>query len=306
MRLITRSDFDGLACGVLLKEAGVIDSYKFAHPKDLQDGIIEVTKDDCLANVPFVEGCGLWFDHHSSEQERNAYKGKYEGCSKSSPSAAHVVYDYYGGKERFPGFDDLLAAVDKVDSANLTKEDILNPSPWILLGFIMDPRTGLGRFRNFTISNYQLMEKLIDWCREMTIDEIMQLPDIVERKELYYEQTDKFIEMVKAHTEVRDNVIISDLRGLETIYTGNRFVIYSLYPEANISCWIVSGKGGEGCSCAVGYSVLNRTCKINVGKLMLEYGGGGHEVVGTCQFSTEKMDEMIPKLLEDLTTMNKQ
>lgn len=306
MRLITRSDFDGLACGVLLKEAGVIDSYKFAHPKDLQDGIIEVTKDDCLANVPFVEGCGLWFDHHSSEQERNAYKGKYEGCSKSSPSAAHVVYDYYGGKERFPGFDDLLAAVDKVDSANLTKEDILNPSPWVLLGFIMDPRTGLGRFRNFTISNYQLMEKLIDWCREMTIDEIMQLPDIVERKELYYEQTDKFIEMVKAHTEVRDNVIISDLRGLETIYTGNRFVIYSLYPEANISCWIVSGKGGEGCSCAVGYSVLNRTCKINVGNLMLKYGGGGHEVVGTCQFSTEKMDEMIPKLLEDLTTMNKQ
>lgn len=306
MRLITRSDFDGLACGVLLKEAGVIDSYKFAHPKDLQDGIIEVTKDDCLANVPFVEGCGLWFDHHSSEQERNAYKGKYEGCSKSSPSAAHVVYDYYGGKERFPGFDDLLAAVDKVDSANLTKEDILNPSPWVLLGFIMDPRTGLGRFRNFTISNYQLMEKLIDWCREMTIDEIMQLPDIVERKELYYEQTDKFIEMVKAHTEVKDNVIISDLRGLETIYTGNRFVIYSLYPEANISCWIVSGKGGEGCSCAVGYSVLNRTCKINVGKLMLKYGGGGHEVVGTCQFSTEKMDEMIPKLIEDLTTMNKQ
>ena len=150
------------------------------------------------------------------------------------------------------------------------------------------------------------MEKLIDWCREMTIEEIMQLPDIVERKELYYEQTEKFIEMVKAHTEVKDNVIISDLRGLETIYTGNRFVIYSLYPEANISCWIVSGKGGEGCSCAVGYSVLNRTCKINVGKLMLKYGGGGHEVVGTCQFSTEKMDEMIPKLLKDLTTMNKQ
>ena len=306
MRLITRSDFDGLACGVLLKEAGVIDSYKFAHPKDLQDGIIEVTKDDCLANVPFVEGCGLWFDHHSSEQERNAYKGKYEGCSKSSPSAAHVVYDYYGGKERFPGFDDLLAAVDKVDSANLTKEEILNPSDWILLGFIMDPRTGLGRFRNFTISNYQLMEKLIDWCREMTIEEIMELPDIVERKKLYFEQSEKFVEMLKAHTEVRDNVIISDLRGLETIYTGNRFIIYSLYPEANISCWIVSGKGGEGCSCAVGYSVLNRTCKIDVGKLMLKYGGGGHEVVGTCQFSTEKMDEMIPKLLDDLTSLNRQ
>lgn len=305
MRLITRSDFDGLACAVFLKEAGIIDNYKFAHPKDLQDGLIEVTKDDCLANVPFVEGCGLWFDHHSSEQERNAYKGKYEGCSKSSPSAAHVVYDYYGGKERFPKFDDLLVAVDKVDSANLTKDEILNPSDWVLLGYIMDPRTGLGRFRNFTISNYQLMEKLIDWCREMTIDEIMELPDIVERKELYYEQTEKFIDMIKSHTEVKDKVIISDLRGLETIYTGNRFVIYSLYPEANISCWIVSGKGGHGCSCAVGYSVLNRTCTIDVGALMLKYGGGGHKMVGTCQFSDETMGEKVPQLLEELTSLNK-
>lgn len=305
MRLITRSDFDGLACAVFLKEAGIIDSYKFAHPKDLQDGLIEVTKDDCLANVPFVEGCGLWFDHHSSEQERNAYKGKYEGCSKSSPSAAHVVYDYYGGKERFPRFDDLLVAVDKVDSANLTKDEILNPTDWVLLGFIMDPRTGLGRFRNFTISNYQLMEKLIDWCREMTIDEIMNIPDIVERKELYFEQTEKFIDMIKDNTVLRDKVIITDLRGQETIYTGNRFVIYSLYPEANISCWIVSGKGGQGCSCAVGYSVLNKTSNVDVGALMLKYGGGGHKVVGTCQFSDEKMEEMIPKLLDELTELNR-
>lgn len=305
MRLITRSDFDGLACAVFLKEAGIIDTYKFAHPKDLQDGLIEVTKDDCLANVPFVEGCGLWFDHHSSEQERNAYKGKYEGESKSSPSAAHVVYDYYGGKERFPGFDDLLAAVDKVDSANLTKEEILNPSGWVLLGFIMDPRTGLGRFRQFTISNYQLMEKLIDWCRTMTIDEIMALPDIKERIDLYFEQTEKFVEMVKEHTTVKNNVIISDLRGLETIYTGNRFMIYSLYPEANISVWIVSGRGGQGCSCAVGYSVLNRTCDINVGKLMLKYGGGGHPMVGTCQFPDEVMDEKVAALLNEITEMNK-
>lgn len=305
MRLITRSDFDGLACAVFLKEAGIIDTYKFAHPKDLQDGLIEVTKDDCLANVPFVEGCGLWFDHHSSEQERNAYKGKYEGESKSSPSAAHVVYDYYGGKEKFPGFDDLLAAVDKVDSANLTKEEILNPSGWVLLGFIMDPRTGLGRFRQFTISNYQLMEKLIDWCRTMTIDEIMALPDIKERIDLYFEQTEKFVEMVKEHTTVKNNVIISDLRGLETIYTGNRFMIYSLYPEANISVWIVSGRGGQGCSCAVGYSVLNRTCEINVGKLMLKYGGGGHPMVGTCQFPDEVMDEKVAALLNEITEMNR-
>lgn len=305
MRLITRSDFDGLACGVLLKEAGIIDSYKFAHPKDLQDGIVEVTKNDCLANVPFVEGCGLWFDHHSSEKERNAYKGKYEGSSMQSPSAAHVVYSYYGGKERFKGFEDLLAAVDKVDSANLTKEEILHPSDWVLLGFIMDPRTGLGRFRNFTISNYQLMEKLIDWCREMTIDEIMELPDIKERKELYFEQTEKFIDMVKAHTEVKGKTIFTDLRGVDPIYTGNRFIIYSLYPDANLSCWIVSGRAGQGCSCAVGYSVLNRGCSIDVGDLMLKYGGGGHKVVGTCQFSNETMGAKVPELMNEILELNK-
>lgn len=305
MRLLTRSDFDGLACAVFLKEAGIVDNWKFAHPKDLQDGLVEVTKDDCLANVPFVEGCGLWFDHHSSEAERNAYRGKYVGDSRPSPSAAHVVYDYYGGKERFPGFDDLLAAVDKVDAANLTKDEILHPTGWILLGFIMDPRTGLGRFRDFSISNYQLMERLIDWCRTMTIDQIMALPDIQERVELYMEQTEKFIKMVYSHTVAKEGVIISDLRGVDPIYTGNRFLIYSMYPEQNISVWIVSGKGGQGCSAAVGHSVLNRTSKVDVGKLMLRYGGGGHQVVGTCQFSAEDMEERIPKLLADILSLNR-
>ena len=169
MRLVTRSDFDGLACGALLKDVGVIDNWKFAHPKDLQDGLVEITKDDCLANVPFVEGCGLWFDHHSSEFERNQLEGKYKGESRIAPSCARIIYDYYGGEARFAHYDDMMIAVDKVDSGNLTREEILNPTGWILIGFLMDPRTGLGRWRNFTISNYQLMEKLIDCCRTMNV-----------------------------------------------------------------------------------------------------------------------------------------
>lgn len=304
MRLLTRSDFDGLACAVFLKEAGIIDNWKFVHPKDLQDGLVEVTADDCLANVPFVEGCGLWFDHHSSENERNAYKGKYVGDSRLCPSAAHVVYDYYGGRERFPHFDELLWAVDKVDSADLTRDEILNPTGWILLGFIMDPRTGLGRFRDFTVSNYQLMELLIDWCRTMTIDEIMALPDVKERIDLYKEQTERFIEMVGAHTETRGDIIISDLRGVNPIYTGNRFMIYSLYPEQNISVWIVSGKDSKGCSAAVGHSVLNRTSNVDVGRLMLKYGGGGHRVVGTCQFSDAAMETGLNAMLNELAELS--
>ena len=304
MRLLTRSDFDGLACAVFLKEAGVIDHWKFVHPKDLQDGLIEVTQDDCLANVPFVEGCGLWFDHHSSEEERNAYKGKYKGESRYSPSCAHIIYDYYGGRERFPRYDDLLEAVDKVDSANLTFEEVLHPNDWILLGFIMDPRTGLGRFRNFRISNYALMEEMINWCSTMNIHEIMAEADVRERIELYWDQTEKFIDMVKQHTTVQNKIIISDLRGVDPIYTGNRFLIYGLYPDANISAWIVNGKGGKGCSAAVGYSIMNRTCTIDVGALMLKYGGGGHRVVGTCQFSDDTMEEKLEQLLSDMKRMN--
>lgn len=303
MRLLTRSDFDGLACAVFLTEAGVIDEWKFAHPKDLQDGVIEVNENDCLANVPFVEGCGLWFDHHSSEAERHAYMGKYKGDSRESPSCAHIVYDYYGGKERFPRFDDMLAAVDKVDSANLTADEIKNPGKWIQLGFIMDPRTGLGRFRTFTISNYQLMEKLIEWCRTKTIDEIFELPDIKERLDMYNEQTQKFVEMVRAHTRVNGNLIVSDLRGVDPIYTGNRFMIYSLYPEQNISMWIVSGRGGRGCSAAVGHSILNRTSSVDVGSLMLAYGGGGHHRVGTCQFPDEVMDARLAQLEADIVKL---
>lgn len=300
MRLVTRSDFDGLACGVLLKEAGIIDHWKFAHPKDLQDGLVEVTEDDCLANVPYVQGCGLWFDHHSSEHERLALAGKYKGESRITPSCARIIYEYYGGGEKFSHFDEMMVAVDKVDSGNLTIDEIQHPTGWILIGFLMDPRTGLGRWRNFSISNYQLMEKLLEACHSMTAEEILELSDVKERVDVYFEQTEKFMEMVKKYTTTDGNLLISDLRGVDPIYSGNRFLIYSMYPEQNISVWIVNGRGGKGCSAAVGYSVLNRTSHVNVGSLMLKYGGGGHMAVGTCQFSDEVMDEKLPKLLDEL------
>ncbi len=300
MRLVTRSDFDGLVCGALLLEAGIIDSWKFAHPKDIQDGLVEIDENDCLANVPFVEGCGLWFDHHSSEFERQELAGKYKGESRVTPSCARIIYEYYGGKEKFPQYDEIMVAVDKVDSGNLTYDEIMNPTGWILIGFLMDPRTGLGRWRQFTISNYQLMEKLLVACSKNSTEEILNMSDVQERIEVYNEQTARFQEMVKEHTRVEGNVIISDLRGVDPIYTGNRFMIYSMYPDQNISAWIVSGKGGQGCSAAVGYSILNKTSDVNVGSLMLKYGGGGHKKVGTCQFSDENMGTGLPKMLDEL------
>ena len=297
MRLLTRSDFDGLACGAVLKELGVIDNWKFVHPKDMQDGQVEVTGDDVLANVPYVKGCKMWFDHHSSESERLGKDIEFEGESRIEDSAARVIYEYYGGRDKLPHFEEMIIAVDKVDAAKLTKEEILNPEGWVLLGFIMDPRTGLGRFRDFRISNYDLMEHLINACASQTIDEILKNPDVEERVKLYYEQTALFKDMVAAYTKTYGNVIVTDLRGVETIYTGNRFLVYSLYPDQNISAWVVDGRGKQNCPIAVGHSILNRSSKTDVGALMLKYGGGGHFQVGTCQVDYDDADKVIGELI---------
>lgn len=298
MRLLTRSDFDGLACGALLKELGVIDCWKFVHPKDIQDGLVDVTDNDVLANIPYAKGCKLWFDHHSSEVERLGSDIEYEGASYHAPSAARVVYDYYGGKDRLPHFEEMVLAVDKVDSGRLTKDEIIDPSGWVLLGFIMDPRTGLGRYHGYTISNYALMEKLIDACRTLGIEEILALPDVVERIDLYWKQNEQYKEMILQYSHIDWEIIITDLRGVEPIYTGNRFLMYSLFPDQNISIVILDGRAKQNCVFAVGYSIVNRTATVDIGNLMLKYGGGGHHMVGTCQVPYEDADQVLRELVD--------
>ena len=300
MRLVTRSDFDGLICGMLLKEAGIIDHWTFVHPKDLQDGLFTPTSDDVLANVPFVPGCGMWFDHHTSEKERVGWDASVAGESRLAPSAAHIIYDYYGGSKTFPNYAPMIEAVDKVDSGNLTRDEILSPSGWILLGFLSDPRTGLGRFRDFRISNYQLMESLINHFRNLNIEEILKMPDVKERVTLYFEQDRLFKDMLVNHTKTNENVIITDLRDVAPIYSGNRFTIYSLYPEQNVSIWIVDGKQKQNVSIACGYSILNRSCTVDVGQLMLHYGGGGHKMVGTCQVPYDDANQIIAEITKAL------
>ena len=296
MNLITRSDFDGLACASVLKEAGIIDTWTFVHPKDLQDGVIKVTGSDILANVPYVPGCAMWFDHHSSEQER-VKDVDYKGESRLEKSAARIIYEYYGGKEKMPQLEKMIESVDKVDSADLTIDDIMNPKGWVLLGFIMDPRTGLGRFRDFRISNYALMEKLIDECRVRGIDEIIEDHDIKQRIEKYIEQDGLFKEMIGKHTKTFGNAILTDLRDVTPIYSGNRFMVYALYPEQNISLWVVDGRNKQHAVIAVGHSILNKTSKTDVGSLLLHHGGGGHKQVGTCQIPYGECDKTLESLI---------
>jgi nanoRNase/pAp phosphatase (c-di-AMP/oligoRNAs hydrolase) len=299
MRLLTRSDFDGLACAVLLKEIDLIDGYMFVHPKDMQDGKIEVSSNDVLANVPYVPGCGLWFDHHLSEQKRVLDVAQFEGSFKECPSCARVIWDYYGGHDKFgTHLDDMMRAVDKCDSADLNADDIEYPSGWILLSFVMDSRTGLGRFRDYRISNYQLMEDMVEYCRTLKIEEILALPDVQERLTRYYQQTVLFKDMIRTNSTQRGNVIVVDLRGQDEIYAGNRFVLYTMYPTANISIQVMWGFQRQNIVMTCGHSIINRSSKTDVGNLMLQYGGGGHRAVGTCQVPEEKADQVLEELVK--------
>jgi len=296
MRLLTRSDFDGICCAVLLKELGLMDEMVYAHPKDLQDGKIAVGKNDILANVPYVPGCGLWFDHHSSEQERLQLAGKYEGRSTLAPSAARVIYDYYASG-KLAKFSEMLQFVDKVDSADLSEDEILNPTGWILLGFICDPRTGLGYHKDYRISNLAFMGELVDHIRTRSIAEILSLPDTKERIAIYRENDQKARKFLKDHSRVDGPVLVTDARGIEDLPPSNRFLVYSLFPETNISVRLIDGKGKEFVSISVGYSILNRTASIDVGSLMLKYGGGGHKAVGTCQVPYEMADHVLKEIM---------
>ena len=303
MRLVTRSDFDGLACAMMLKELDIIEDIKFVHPKDVQDGKIELSKNDITTNLPFDPRVGLAFDHHESEVDR--LKATETGTKliidPKARSAARVLYDYYGGKEKFKRIsEDLLAAVDKGDSADFTIDEILNPKGWVLLHYLMDPRTGLGRFRNFRISNYDLMMKLITYCMDHTIDEILELPDVKERVDLYFEQTEQFIAQLRRVAKVEGKVVVLDLREEEIIHAGNRFMIYALYPETQISIHVTWGFQKQNTAVMIGKSIVNKASDADIGAICLKYGGGGHRNAGTCQLDNDKVDAQLSDIIAAL------
>ena len=299
-RLVTRSDFDGLVCAVLLKDLDLIDDIVFVHPKDMQDQKIEITENDITTNLPYVPGCHLAFDHHLSESIRNGLIENHI-IDANAPSAARVVYDYYGGKAKFPKIsDDLMDAVDKGDAARFNRDEVLNPTGWPLLNYLMDARTGLGRFREFRISNYQLMMELIDYCRDHTIDEILALPDVKERVDLYFEHEEAAKEQLQRCATVHGNLVVLDLRNETLIHPTNRFLIYALYPDTNISIHVLWGLKQQNTVFAIGKSILNRSSKTNVGELCLQYGGGGHMAAGTCQVENDQAETTLSALIKQI------
>jgi nanoRNase/pAp phosphatase (c-di-AMP/oligoRNAs hydrolase) len=297
-RLVTRSDFDGLVCAILLRELDMIDDILFVHPKDMQDGKIAISSNDISTNLPYVEGIHLAFDHHYSEVLRVGGLKPNHIIDPKAPSAARVVFNYFGGKQRFASVpDDMMQAVDKGDSAQFSIEDILHPRDWDLMNFLMDARTGLGRFRDFRISNYQLMKDLISYCKNHPIEDILKLPDVKERVDFYFAEETLFKEQLSRCSRVYENLVVLDLRQEEVIHAGNRFMIYALYPECNISIHVMWGLKKQNTVFAVGKSIINRTSKTNIGGLMLRYNGGGHENAGTCQVPHDESEKVLSALI---------
>jgi nanoRNase/pAp phosphatase (c-di-AMP/oligoRNAs hydrolase) len=298
-RLLTRSDFDGLVCAILLKEMNILGDTKFVHPKDVQDGNVDVTNNDILTNLPYVGECHLCFDHHASEEIRNEGEAAENHILRTGiDSAARVVFDYYGGTEQFSGIsEEMMAAVDKADSAKFDDDDILNPQGWVLLSFLMDARTGLGRFHDFRVPNYVLMMDLIENCRDHNIDEILALPDVQERVNIYLQHSDQAVEQIRRCSTVYDNLVVLDLRDEKTIFATNRFMIYSLFPECNISIHVLWGKQKQNTVFTIGKSILDRSCATDIGELCLEYGGGGHPAAGTCQVQHEDAERSLGEII---------
>jgi len=296
-RLITRSDFDGLVCAALLKDMHIIDDIKFVHPKDMQDGKIDITDKDILTNLPYVAGCHLCFDHHHSEVLRNNSHDNHI-IDPDAPSASSVMFDHFGGAKKFPNISaELMAAVDKADSANFDQEEVLSPQGWSLMSFLMDARTGLGRFHEFTISNYGLMMKLIDCCLDLSVEEIIQLPDVQERIKVYHQHSQLAVDQIQRCAKVKGNLVILDLTREETIYATNRFMIYALFPQCNISLHKMWGLQKQNIVFAIGKSILNKSSRLNIGQMCLHYNGGGHKNAGTCQIDTGKADEVLQQLI---------
>ncbi|MCA9060225.1 MAG: exopolyphosphatase, partial [Planctomycetaceae bacterium] len=268
----------------------------------MQDGLIEVCNRDIITNLPYQPQCHLCFDHHGSEAIRNGTATHQNHIlDPDADSAARVIYNYYGGAARFRNIShDMMDAVDRCDSGRFTREEIIAPRRWEMLNFIMDPRTGLGRFCEFRISNYWLMMSLIDYCRTHTIEQILALPDVRERVELYNSQREQYCDQIARCSGIYGNVGVIDLRNEETIYCGNRFLVYALLPQINVSVHLIRSRQPNMTVLAVGKSILSRTNPVDVGALMLKHGGGGHPAAGTCQIPADEADALIPEIVDAL------
>jgi hypothetical protein len=294
MRLVTRGDLDGLVSAVLITCMENVKSLALIHPQDITDNKFEVREDDILANLPYHPNCAMWFDHHELTDSNRKPPKVFKGSHAILPSVARVVYEYYRA-EKLKRFEPLVGETDRFDSAQLTSEDISDPRGVILLGFTIDPRTGFGMEREFFLA-------LVELLKTSDIEDVLRTPEVARRVKIYLDNDFKFLQVLNDHTRTDKNVIITDFRNISTIPVGNRFLVYTLHPECNVSVRIQWGPRHEFVAITMGHSIINRTCKADIGRLCSEYGGGGHKGAGACTLdpatADSRLDEIIRRLKE--------
>ena len=294
MRLVTRGDLDGLTCAVLITSCETIGEILLVHPQDITGRRLAVTDEDILANLPYHHGCAKWFDHHLLTESNQKPPETFDGRYGLAPSAARMVYEYYvTGNPGLKKYEGLLAETDRLDSAHLNLDDVLDPKDYILLGYTLDPRTGLGVFRDYFL-------RLVEELKKKTIGEILAQPDVRERVKRIREQDARFREVTVERSRLDGNVVFTDFRDLSPMPVGNRFIVYTLFPQANVSLRVHWGPSREHVAAAVGHSIFNRTSRTNVGEMMSRFGGGGHRGAGTCLLPAATADAQIAQMLAAL------
>jgi hypothetical protein len=294
MRLVTRGNLDGLTCAVLIDHAERIGKIELIHPQDITDDKFQVEPTDILANLPYHRNCAKWFDHHSHTRTYERPPSKFEGRYGLAPSTARLVYDYYlWDNPGFNAYEDLVRETDRYDGAGLTMADVLDPKDYILLGFTLDPRTGLGPFQDYFMN-------LLDVLRDGTIEEVLELPEVQERKRRMEEGREPYLAATRKYSRMVNRVLVTDLRAAEPMPAGNRFLVYTHYPEANVWLRIAWGPKKEFVVATVGHNIFNRTCPVHVGGLLAKYGGGGHRGAGATPIGIENADQIIEELIQKL------
>lgn len=294
MRLVTRGDMDGLTCAVLITSCEEIDDIQLAHPQDITEKRLFISDDDIIANLPYQSGCGKWFDHHLLTDANERPPEQFDGRYGLAPSAARMVYEYYLGRcPDIQKYEHLLAETDRLDSAQLALDDVLEPKDYILLGYTLDPRTGLGAYEDY-------FRKLVAWLKTLPLEEILRQPEVQERVLKIRANDQAFRDETLANSRLDGNVVFTDFRNVSPTPIGNRFLVYTLFPQSNVSLRLHWGPSREHVACALGHSIFNRTCRTAVGELLSRYGGGGHRGAGTCLLPAATADAQVAEIIATL------
>jgi nanoRNase/pAp phosphatase (c-di-AMP/oligoRNAs hydrolase) len=292
MRLVTRGDLDGLTSAVLITSMEDVDSIELIHPQDITDKKFEIKENDIMANLPYHPNCAIWFDHHQLTESNEEPPENYRGKHAIEPSVARVIYDYYSS-DKLRKFEKLVAETDRFDSAQLSMQDVTDPQGEILLGFTIDGRTGIGKFKDYFMS-------LVDRLKEMPVEDVLKQPEVAERVKLMREGNTAFLEVIRENSVMDGNVVITDLRSVDTVPIGNRFLVYTIFPEANVSVRLQWGPNKEFVATTIGHSIFNRTCKANCGEICSSFGGGGHKGAGATPLQSDAADRQIAEIVQML------